>query len=174
MAQDERDGDVDRLERFFRQEVDRVHSYARARLGIDEAEEVVGDVFQAVALAAREGNWAALTPAWVMTVTRNKVIDRWRRAQRRKVRDQLLLARDREDSIVRDRWTDPGRREEVIATLDRLPEAQRVVLVLHYVDGMPAAEIAEQLGASPAAVESSLARARRSFRKHYRAPGGGS
>lgn len=171
MTRDVSDGDVQRLERFFRQEVDRVYSYARARLGNDEAEEVVGDVFQAVAVAARDGNWSVLTPSWVMTVTRNKVIDRWRRAQRRKVRDQLLLARNRDDVVLRDRWTDPGHREDVLATLDQLPQTQRAVLILHYVDGMPVADVAEHLGCSNSAAESMLARARRSFRRLYQVRG---
>lgn len=156
-----------RFEQLFRSEVDRVHSYARARLGAAEAEDVVADVFCAAALAVRDGNEAALSPAWLMTVTRNKVIDRWRRAQRRKVRDALFRAREQDRLVEMDDWTDRGNRDEVIATLDRLAPKHRLVLVLHYVDSMSAAEIAEQLEASVAAVESALARARRAFRHEY-------
>ncbi len=144
-----------------------MHSYARARLGASEAEEVVADVFHAAALAVRDGNEAALMPAWIMTVARNKVIDRWRRAQRRKVRDTLFRERERDRLVVMDDWTDPGNREEVIATLDHLSSNHRMVLVLHYVDGMPAPDMADQLGQSVAAVESMLARARRSFRAEF-------
>lgn len=160
-----------RFEGLYRSEIDRVHSYARARLGESEAEDVVADVFHAAALAVRDGNEAALMPAWIMTVTRNKVIDRWRRAQRRKVLDTVVRMRERDRLVEMDDWTDPGNREEVVATLDRLSPRHRMVLVLHYVDGMPAAEIAEQLDQSVAAIESLLARARRRFRAAHRALG---
>ena len=162
---------VARFEELFRSEVDRVHSYARARLGESEAEDVVADVFHAAALAVRDGNEAALMPAWIMTVARNKVIDRWRRAQRRKVRDGMFRSHEQERLVEMDDWTDPGNREEVVATLDRLSSVHRMLLVLHYVDGMPASEIAEQLDKSVPAVESMLARARRAFRAEHAAQG---
>ena len=111
--------DVAQFERLFRAEVDRVYSYARSRLGEAEADDVVSDVFHAAALAVRDGNQASVTGAWLMAVTKNKVIDRWRRAQRRKARDMLL--RQREPRLTQlDDWTDPGNREAVIETLDRL------------------------------------------------------
>ena len=60
---------VARFEEVFRSEVHRVHSYARARLGEAEADDVVSDVFHAAALAIRDGNESAHNPAWLMTVT---------------------------------------------------------------------------------------------------------
>ena len=72
---------VAHFERLFRAEVDRVYSYARSRLGEAEADDVVSDVFHAAALAVRDGNQASVTGAWLMAVTKNKVIDRWRQAQ---------------------------------------------------------------------------------------------
>lgn len=159
---------IARFESVFRTEIDRVHSYARARLGSSEADDVVADVFHAVALAVRDGNEAALAPAWIMTVTKNKVIDRWRAAQRRKVRDMRWFQRERHRLVELDRWTDPGNREQVVATLDRLSDRHRILLVLHYVDGLSVPEIADDLGASASSIESALARARRAFRSEYR------
>jgi RNA polymerase sigma-70 factor (ECF subfamily) len=154
---------VARFESLFRAEVNRVHSYARARLGDAEADDVVSDVFHAAALAVRDGNEAALNPAWLMTVTKNKVVDRWRSAQRRKVRDTLLRQRERGVKQLDD-WTDPGNREQVVSTLDQLSSRHRMLLVLHYVDGLSVPEIADHLGQSVASLESALARARRAFR----------
>ena len=162
-------GDTDIVARFesvFRAEIHRVHSYARARLGEADADDVVSDVFHAAALAIRDGNQAALSPAWLMTVTKNKVVDRWRSAQRRKARDMVLRQRDRGVKQLDD-WTDPGNREQVVRTLDRMSSRHRMLLVLHYVDGVPVPEIADQLGQSVASLESALARARRSFRAEF-------
>ena len=156
-----------RFEQLFRSEVDRIHSYARARLGAAEAEDVVSEVFQAVAVAIRNGNDAAWLPAWIMTVTKNVVIDRWRRTQRRTTRDALLRVRERDRMVQTDDWTDPGDREQVIAALDRLSTRHRMVLVMHYADGLSAPEIADELGRSVAAIESMLARARRAFRSEF-------
>lgn len=155
--------DVARFERVFRAEVDRVYSYARARLGDADAEDVVSDVFLAAALAIRDGNEAGFSGAWIMAVTKNKVIDHWRRAQRQKVRTMLL--RQTESQLTQiDDWTDPGNRELVIDTLDQLSSRHRLLLVLHYVDCLSVPEIATELGQSISAVESVLARARRAFR----------
>lgn len=159
---------IERFEDVYRSEVDRVYSYARARLGTADADDVVADVFHAVALAVRDGNEAALAPAWIMTVAKNKVIDRWRRAERRKVRDMVLRQRERERLVQLDDWTEPGNRELVVATLDALPPRHRMLLVLHYVDGLTVPEIAEQVDQSVSAVESGLARARRTFRRHWK------
>lgn len=64
-------------------------------------------------------------------------------------------------------WSDDARRPAVLAALDALSERHRSMLILHHVDGMPTTELAEVMGISVRAVESALARARRSFRDHY-------
>ncbi|NNE12950.1 MAG: sigma-70 family RNA polymerase sigma factor [Ilumatobacter sp.] len=158
---------IERFEALYRSEVDRVYSYARARLGSAEADDVVSEVFHAAALAWRSGNEAALAAPWIMTVTKNKVIDRWRQAERRKVRDMLFRQRERDRLVQLDDWTEPGNRDRVVETLDRMSTRHRMLLVLHYVDGMTVPEIALQVEQSVAAVESGLARARRAFRQHW-------
>ncbi len=53
---------------------------------------------------------------------------------------------------------------EIEAVLSRLPYRQRAALILSYQDGLSGAEIAEVLGVSIEAVESLLARGRRTCR----------
>lgn len=67
-----------------------------------------------------------------------------------------------------DEWHEDPRRPYVVAALDQLRDDQRSLLVLHHVDGMSVAELAESSGRSVAATESALARARRAFRRVYR------
>lgn len=157
-----------RFEAVFRANVHDVHRYATSRLGAAEGEDVTADVFHAAAVAFSDGRESQVTPAWLMAVTRNKVIDRWRKAERRNALAHFV--RPRKDDMVTfpDDWAARPDREAVLAALDQLNPRHRSLLVLHYVDGMPAREIADVLGTSVSAVESRLARARRAFRTHYR------
>ena len=124
-------------------------------------------MFHAAAVAFTDGRAERVTPAWLMAVTRNKVIDRWRTAERRSA--IALRNRGRRDDYVEfpDDWTADPRREHVLAALDRCKSDERTLLVLHYLDGMPASELADAMGCSISAMESRLARARRSFRRFY-------
>lgn len=167
-------GEVDTTEAFealFRDMVPRVHRFAATRLGEANAEDVVADVFHAAAVAFNDGRRAMVTPAWIMAVARNKVIDRWRQAERRSA--IALRYRGRADDHVEfpEHWSQDPRREDVLAALDRMRPADRELICLHYLDGMSQRAIAEALGCTLSAVESRLARARRAFRRLYRPTG---
>lgn len=162
---------LERLEGLYRANVRRVHGFVHNRVGPDAAVDIVAEVFHAAAVATREGHVDELTPAWLMAVARNKIADHWRRAYVRKAKAHLVRARGDDLVSFPEDWASDPRREHVLAALDRLPARDRALLVLHHVDGMPVAELADVLGKSVAAVESALARARRRFREYY--PGGG-
>ncbi len=65
----------------------------------------------------------------------------------------------------------PSATRRVLAALGSLSLAQRTALTFHYLDGLPVAELARQLGSSEHAAESLLARAREKFRVAYRRSG---
>lgn len=156
------------FETLYRANVRLVNSYTCARLGRDAGEEVTSDVFHAAVIAYRSGRASEVTPAWLISVARNKVIDRWRAAGRRKARAHLLRPRREDLADFPDDWAHDDRREAVFAALSALTERHRMLLILHHVDGMPIRDISDALGQSDEAVESALARARKSFRRHYR------
>lgn len=159
--------DAARFEALYREMVPIVHRFAANRLGKADAEDVTSEVFHAAAVAFTDGRAERVTPAWLMAVSRNKVIDRWRIAERRSAIS--LLNRGRHDDYVEfpADWTADPRRENVLAALDQCKPRERTLLVLHYLDGMPASQLAETMDCSISAMESRLARARRSFRKFY-------
>lgn len=156
-----------RLEALYRANVRRVHGFAYHRVGADSAMDVVSEVFHAAALAARDGRIDQVTTAWLMAVARNKVADHWRRAYRRRARSLLALARTEDLVSFPEHWHEDPRRPAVVAALDRIRDDQHALLMLHHVDGMTVAELAELTGRSVAATESALARARRAFRRVY-------
>lgn len=63
----------------------------------------------------------------------------------------------------------PGGRAELLAALARLPEAQREVLLLRYVDGLDGAEIAAALDVPPGTVKSRAHHGLRTLRGDSRA-----
>ncbi len=149
----------------YRANVRGVYSFAKARLGPTDAEDVVAEVFHAAVVAFRSGRDEMVTPAWLMAVTRNKVIDRWRKAERRMAKAHLL--RPPTFATLPPQWNDDERREVVLATLDRLKQRHRALLILHHVEGLPIADIAQETGTSVAATDSALGRAREAFRREY-------
>ena len=155
------------FERLYREMLPTVHRFASNRLGEAEAEDLVADVFHAAVVAHGDGREHQVTPAWIMAVARNKVIDRWRTAERRSA--IALRNRVRKDDLVTfpAHWSHDERRDDVLAALDHMRPADRSLIVLHYLDGMTASALSEVLECSVSAVESRLARARRSFRSHY-------
>lgn len=159
------------LESLYTANVRTVYNYARARLGATEGEDVTAEVFVAAAAEIERNGLERVTTAWLMAVAHNKVIDRWRRARTRRSKwPALVSASPLTQPDETDRVAQNPTREAVLDALDRLVPRQRAVLVLHHVDGFSAPAVAEQLGLSTAAVESLLARARRTFRAHYCEP----
>jgi RNA polymerase sigma-70 factor (ECF subfamily) len=104
-----------------------------------------------------------------MAVARNKVIDRWRREERRRARAHLVWSRERDEvDPFPDHWSRDATRRTVLDVLDRLPGRYRSLLVAHYVDEMTVPDIADATGGSVRSIESALARARRAFRDEFR------
>ena len=119
----------DALERFrllYEEMLPVVFGYARARMGRSEAEDVTADVFHAAATRAQAGDLDALTAPWLMTVTRNKVIDQWRRSERHS--RAIVAARTNEVLITLSEHQ--PEHEYVLEALDDLRPDYRAVLIL--------------------------------------------
>jgi len=156
------------FEELYRNMLPTVYRFASARLGPEEGEDVTSEVFHAAAVAFTDGRADIVTPAWIMTVTRNKVIDRWRTAARRNAIALRFRPRKADLASFPADWTEDPRREHVLAALDAVSTDDRALLVLHYLDGMSAPDLAAELDITVSAIESRLARARRRFRSHYK------
>lgn len=167
MSPDLEPPELDAFEHLYRAMLPTVYRYATARLGRSEGEDVTSEVFHAAAIAFVDGRREQVTDAWLMAVARNRVIDRWRKAERRSALAHLVHRRQDEQVAFPEDWTSTTTRERVLDALDSMTSRHRGLLVAHYVDGIPAKELAEYLGTTASAVESALARARASFRRHY-------
>ncbi len=128
------------------------------------AEDLTSDVvLRAVRETKRSGS--VVTPAWLMTVARNRLVDHWRSKAREDRR--LRVAWSNPDA---DEWADDGSPLEpavVNQVMRTLPPGYQAVLSLRYLDDLTVPDVADVLGRSVHATESLLARARRAFRMSY-------
>jgi RNA polymerase sigma-70 factor (ECF subfamily) len=173
-------GDAGAIGRLYDAHVDALYAFVFYRVGRDAAlaEDVVQETFT-VALG-RVGEYDAArgsVMAWLCTLSRNVIRDQLR-AHRRS--DELAATWDRLDASLAqifdglERAPLPGEalehaeiRHLVNVTIAHLPEPYRVVLARKYVDGDSIEALAGDLGLSPDAVKSLLARARRAFRDTF-------
>ena len=136
--------------------------------GAADPEDCLGDCFLVFVrqLPAFTGDEAAFR-TWAFTIARSRLIDAWRRAQRRPMRsgedvgnaaDRLGLAHSAPDSPS-------GQREAVDEILAVLTPDQRAVLLLRYLHGFSTAETAAIVGKAEGAVRVLQHRALRTLRR---------
>jgi RNA polymerase sigma factor (sigma-70 family) len=157
------------LEALYREMLPQIYRFTSARLGADDGRDVASEVFHAAVVAFTDGRAAQVTPAWLMVVAKNKVIDRWRMAERRGAIAMRFLPRADDLAEFPQDWFENSQRDAVLRALGRMATKERSLLVLHYLDGIATHDLAAQLDVSHSALESRLARARRKFRSYYEA-----
>jgi RNA polymerase sigma factor (sigma-70 family) len=136
----------------------RLRNFIRRRVpDVNEAEDILQDVFFEYVEAYRLPEPIEQVGAWLFRVARNRIIDRFRK--KREV--QLPDAPDGEDDA---HWLEevlPSPEagpeaayargvllEELTAALGELPQEQRDVFIAHELDGRSFKELAEESGAS--------------------------
>jgi len=138
------------------------HSVLRSRA---EAEDVVQDVFVRVLEHRRSLSAVRDMRVWLVRVAWNLAIDR-----RRRIRPEQFDEGFAESLVARslpadEALTETQRLRSVLRELERLPRAERDVLLLSVVEELGTAEMAEVLGRSESAVRALLFRARTRLRE---------
>jgi RNA polymerase sigma factor (sigma-70 family) len=137
----------------------------------EDAEDILVEVFLA---ALEKDTFAALSEkeqlAWLWRVTRNKVVDFYRRS----IRHQTVALEQIVETVYEDELMEPEQmilREEeytqVQALLRNLSASQQEVLRLCFAQDLPCAEIASRLGKHEGAVRVMLSRALNMLRSIY-------
>jgi RNA polymerase sigma-70 factor (ECF subfamily) len=146
------------------------HSVLRSRA---EAEDVVQDVFVRVLEHRRSLAEVRDMRVWLVRVAWNLAIDR-----RRRIRPEQFDEGFAESLVARNLPADEALHEAqrlraVLRELERLPRAERDVLLLSVVEELGTAEMAEVLGRSESAVRALLFRARTRLRERLEEGGRG-
>lgn len=161
------DATPDSLRAFYEETLPRVYGYFLHRCGGSPpiAEDLTQETFLAAVGELKKGRRIFTPHAWIFGIARHKLIDHYRRQER--AERPLSLDWDAPDVADEEVAPEDTDQERAVAALAAVPASQRAALVLCYVDGYSEAEAARFLGKSVEAVESLLARGRRSFKRTY-------
>jgi RNA polymerase sigma-70 factor (ECF subfamily) len=137
------------------------------------AEDVTQEVFLRVHRAAHQLDTQRDPGPWLMTITANLCREQWRsRAGRQAKRTASLDARPEMAAAVPNGGAGPDSkvleadRDRFLGeAIDKLPEAMRLVVVLHDLQGMTHEEISEIVGDEAAAVRKRYSRALQKLRE---------
>jgi RNA polymerase sigma-70 factor (ECF subfamily) len=147
---------VDLYQRYFH----RVYAYAVRRTGSRaEAEDITSEVFEQAFTNLRKYEWRGVAfVAWLYRIAANAVADRWRQVSR----DSHDPPPDVPDGREAE---DTERRAMLFQVVDRLPDVQRRVIEMRFVDQKSIREVAAALDRSEGAVKQLQLRALENLRK---------
>jgi RNA polymerase sigma-70 factor (ECF subfamily) len=155
------------LRDFYETSFPRVYAFLFQRCGgVAVTEDLTQETFLAAAREIKKGTVPSNPIPWLMGIARHQLLDHYRQKEREE--RKLSLAWQSERSRGSQLEATELTRERSRAALQAVPAPQRMVLTLHYLDGLPVAEVAEVIAKSVHATESLLARGRESFRRAYR------
>ena len=153
------------IEKIYLQYYSKVMGYIHSRIrNRADAEDICSDVFEKVQRKLPEFDPAkASVSTWIFTITRNTVIDHYRRSKPVEELDENLSDNAELDESLLNNET----LSELAEALRALPEELRDIIVLRYYDGKPLTEVAEIMGLSYGAVklrhQSALVKIRKAF-----------
>ncbi len=162
-------GDRRAFAELYERHVDAVYRYAYFRLRSDaEAEDVTSEVFQRALVAMSRFEPRRPFLAYVYTIARNVVADRFRRARPAASFEDALEHPSEvpgpEESSIR---ADEARR--LRTAIGRLTELQQEVVILKFIEGRDTREIAQLTGKAEATIRGIQMRALAALRDVLRA-----
>lgn len=157
------DGDVEAERRLYEAHVDRVYRLAFRMTGREDlAEEFTQDAFVRAFDRLEDFRGEAAFSTWLHSVATSVIYNGLRRRRRVRERERPLEEvgqRAREPSAPT-----PGLREALHRAIDGLPDGQRMVFLMHEVEGYTHREIARALGVAVGTSKGRLSRARHRLR----------
>ena len=140
------------MEQIYAEYSPKVLSYIRARVqGQANAEDLCSDVFEKIMRKIGEYDQSkAALGTWIFTITRNTVIDHFRRSRPQEELDENM--QDDEFEVDADLLSGESL-SELAAALRHLPQQLMDIIVLRYYDGKPLTDIAKMMGLSYGAVK---------------------
>ncbi|HEX7029671.1 MAG TPA: sigma-70 family RNA polymerase sigma factor [Gammaproteobacteria bacterium] len=164
-------GDTQALERLYAEYRPRIHRFL-ARLGCPEEDfdEACNEVFYLVWRKADTYNARAKVSTWILGIARNKGL---------KIRERKWRAAERSADVVLEGLAEPALgdaarlelRQWLEIALATLPDDQRMVLELTFIEGLSYQEIAELMHCPVNTVKTRMFNARRKLKQFLPADG---
>ena len=160
--------DPARFAELYDRHVDRVFAYISRRAGNRSvAEDITSAVFEQALTSLPTFEWRGVPfVAWLLRIAANTLADHWKRAGRDAHEPPPELPDEQE-------YRDLERRVVLFQFVDRLPDAQRRVIQMRFVEDRSIREIAAALDRSEGAVKQLQLRALENLRKGMKERRGG-
>ena len=131
---------------------ERVYAYAVRRVGNRaEAEDLTADVFQHALANLHRFEWRGIPfAAWLFRIAANLISDRWQRSGREVADDSGQIESAQVSPVEIE---EVERRATLYRLVDTLPEEQRRVVVLRFVEQKSIKEVARQIRKTEGAVK---------------------
>lgn len=129
----------------------------------EDVEDLTNDIF--VRMLKNIENQEGSFLAWIYQIARNRIVDYYRKQS---VRDEtnpvgeIIETYQGGEEDIEERF----QRQELRKAINRLTDEQQEVVILRFIEGYQANEVAEMLGKSPGAVRTQQYRALRQLKKH--------
>ena len=171
-----RDGDDVAFEELYRRYYPRIAAFVRGYLRDGgRAEDVTQEAFMSALRRLRQTDAEITFKPWIFEIARNAAIDQYRRNVRT---DEVSIdieggfAPAEVSRVVRPRGPDSSvldkeRLDHLRGALDELSDTHHRIIVMRELEGLSYREIGEKMELTPAAVESTLFRARRKLEHEY-------
>lgn len=163
-------GEAGAFEEFVRFHHGRVHSVIYSILrNTNDADDIAQQVFAKIYFSLKKFNFRSAVSTWVYKIAVNECYDHLRKQKVRKAVTQADLSEEEVARLENTDWKGTGTggfeaqalaRDTVAKLMARLPEEDRILLVLKEVEGYPVHEIAEIVGINENTVKVRLFRAR--------------
>lgn len=159
-------GDLDALKQLVDRWQPRLLRYAfRLTHSQDAAPDIVQEAWMAIVKGLAKLDDPARFRPWAYRITTRKSVDWIHRQQRKRSLEQIVAAEPSSDGTTshpNDSNGDLGRLQDALAVL---PEEERRLLLLHYVECLAIGEIAEVLAIPAGTVKSRLFHCRKKLKK---------
>lgn len=139
------------IEQLYTDYYKKVMGYISARIrNRADAEDLCSDVFEKIQRKLPDfDSEKASVSTWIFTITRNTVIDHYRRNKESGELDENLAG----DFVVDESLLRTEALSSLASSLKKLPQELRDIIVLRYYDGKTLTEIAPMMGLSYGAVK---------------------
>lgn len=159
------EGDLRALNELYERYGGLLLAFLSARVGNREAaEELLQDVMLAAWEHASNFEMRSKVKTWLLVIARNRAINSYRKKRVPVIHLSDVFHVSSEDTGPMEAAEKHERKDAVRAAIQKLPEAQREVLVLVFYHGLTGPEVAEVLDISEGTVKSRLHRAKEMLR----------
>lgn len=164
-------GEEKALRDFIRRFEKKIINFLKKRIeNTSDCEEMTQDILLSVIEALRDYGGRANLNTFVFAITRNKVVDFYRKKKIKQVLFSLIPEIGQVKSTVRgpeEKMEEKDLKEQINKTLKKIKPIYRKVIMLKYYQGFSIKEIANNLSETVKMVESRLFRARKAFINKY-------